>query len=165
MICNLKSMDKSQVEKILAKQNIYSSILTPFVTVKQYNGMDRLYMAVLYLQVDRVEELLKIPEILKGINTKFDYGLTVTMLCCLRKMPSGIKYYDKDNNKKYKNILCNLLSTGLVDLSIKSDKGYTVSDYIKHYKLYEIEYILNIYKSELRADIKKVLIETIKKYY
>lgn len=109
--------------------SIFGSALT------KYTGMYRLTMAIIYLQVERVEELLKEQEILDGLSTYYfgNEGYKQTPLIALS---TGNLYSNEHitigiNRQRYFLIFKMLLDTNRIDIKAVDIFGKTAFDYIK----------------------------------
>jgi hypothetical protein len=100
------------------------------------NGMARLTFAIMYLQVSRVEELLKEQEILEGLSNYHVneiYGQHPLISLAHGNMPSNCSINFGDNIVKYKQIFIHLLNTNKIKLTQKDKFNKSLEDYIKEY--------------------------------
>jgi len=100
----------------------------------KFVGMSRLTLAILYLQVERVEELLNDMEILDNLPNYYfgNEGLKQTPLMALAQgnMETNAHISFGNNKKKYITIMEMLLDTKKINLSAKDIFGKTFYDYI-----------------------------------
>jgi len=86
----------------------------------KYSGMDRLTMAIVYLQVDRVRELLQDKEILDNLPNYYfgyeGYKQTPIIALCTGNLPSNCHINFGDNLIKYMIIIKMLLATNKINL-------------------------------------------------
>ena len=97
-------------------------------------GMGRLDFAILYLQVERVKELLNDMEILDNLPNYYfgdkEHKQTPLIALAQGNMPSNAHISFGNNKKKYIKIIEMLLDTKKIDLSVKDMFGKTFYDYI-----------------------------------
>lgn len=109
-------------------------------------GMSRLTLAIMYLQVSRVKELLKEKEILEELPSSYfgysGYKQTAIHAICVGSLPSNAYISFGDNSLRYCVILINLLNTGKFDLKQKDAFGKTPMDYAQETKLDFLELVL-----------------------
>ena len=100
------------------------------------DGMSRLTFAIMYLQVSRVEELLKEQEILEGLSNYHVneiYGQHPLISLAHGNMPGNCSINFGDNIVKYKQIFIHLLYTNKIKLTQKDKFNKSLEDYIKEY--------------------------------
>lgn len=127
--------------------DLYPVPLSSSDKLVKYKGMSRLSMAVCYLQVKRVKELLKEKEILDELpNHYHGYpGYKQTLIIALCNTNIGDNYMMKlgDNKYKYYSILVALLKTKKFDINQKDDFDKTAFDYANQ------NYLTDYFKSAL----------------
>lgn len=100
----------------------------------KFVGMSRLTLAILYLQVERVKELLLDKEILENLSNYYfgykEYKQTPLMVLAQGNMETNAHISFGNNKKKYIDILCMLLETKKIDLCAKDTFGKTFYDYL-----------------------------------
>ena len=110
----------------------YEPLMKPFLS--KYNGMSRLTMAIMFLQVERVKELLKDEEILNELpNYYFGYeGYKQTPLIALAQgnLPSNCHMSFGNNIDKYIKIINMLVKTNKIDINKKDAFDKTYQDYL-----------------------------------
>jgi len=133
-------------------QDIYYEPLLSNSILHKYTGMSRLTMAIIFLQVDRVNELLQEREILDGLpDYYFGYEKlkqTPLMALAIGNLPSNAHISFKNNLSKYILIIDLLLDTKKIDLEKKDDFNKTFMDYIK-----ENKYLIKRYYSNFLSNI------------
>jgi hypothetical protein len=101
----------------------------------KFFGMMRLVMAIMYLQVKRVEQLLLEPEILDNLKTCYigyePYKQNPIIALCSGTMLSHCNIRFGDNVVKYAEIIIMLLKTNKIDLTEKDAFNKDYKDYIK----------------------------------
>jgi hypothetical protein len=119
---------------------------------KKFIGMSRLTMAIMYLQVDRVSQLLKEDEVLEKLPTYYfgyeGYKQTPIIALCNGNMPSNCHISYGTNLTKYMQIIKLLLETKKIDLSVKDEFNKDYSDYIKENDLGILSYVFKLYSNE-----------------
>lgn len=117
--------------------------------LKKYYGMERLTMAIVYLQVERVSELLKEKEVLNKLSTYYfgyeGYEQTPIIALCTGNFFSNCSIYEGDNIEKYKKILKLLLDTNKINIDKKDGFGKNAFYYIKQYNLQDLQIIIDSY--------------------
>jgi len=104
----------------------------------KYTGMERLTMAIMYLQVDRVSQLLKEPEILNNLDRYYfetSYKQTPIVALSIGNMQSNCNIIYGDNRMKYINIIRLLVATKKIAIHAIDIFGKNYKDYIKNNKL------------------------------
>ncbi len=106
-------------------------------TLRQYTGISRLTMAIMYLQVDRVSELLKEKDILDELpNYYFGYAgykQTPIIALCTGNLLSNCHISFGDNLSSYMKIIKMLKDTDKIDLTKKDAFDKTYMDYINQH--------------------------------
>ena len=97
------------------------------------DGMARLRFAIMYLQVSRVEELLKEQEILEGLSIYRVNDIHPLISLAHGNMPGNCSINFGDNIVKYKQIFIHLLYTNKIKLTQKDKFNKSLEDYIKDY--------------------------------
>jgi hypothetical protein len=97
------------------------------------DGMARLRFAIMYLQVSRVEELLKEQEILEGLSIYRVNDIHPLISLAHGNMPGNCSINFGDNIVKYKQIFIHLLYTNKIKLTQKDKFNQSLEDYIKDY--------------------------------
>lgn len=95
--------------------------------------MARLTFAIMYLQVSRVEELLKEQEILEGLSNYRVNDIHPLISLAHGNMPGNCSINLGDNIVKYKQIFIHLLNTNKIKLTPKDKFNKSLEDYIKEY--------------------------------
>jgi hypothetical protein len=125
----------------------YEPLLNRQYPVK-FTGMSCLTMAIMYLQIKRVEELLQEPEILDNLENYYfgyePYKQTPIIALCSGNIPSNCHISYGDNLRKYMTIILLLLKTNKIDLSVKDAFGKTYKDYIDENKLNILDYVFKL---------------------
>lgn len=120
------------------KFDLYYQPLSSNSDLVKVSGINRLTMAILYLQVNRVKELLLEPEIINNLDTYyFGYeGYKQTPLIALAQgnLPSNCHITFGNNIKKYTDIFKLLLDTDKINLEHKDAFDKNVYDYIANNK-------------------------------
>jgi hypothetical protein len=97
-------------------------------------GMDRLTFAILYLQVERVKELLNDIKILDDLPNYYfgyeGYKQTPLMVLAVGNMPSNAHISLGNNKNKYITIIEMLLDTNKIDVSVKDAFDKSFYDYL-----------------------------------
>ena len=100
----------------------------------KFVGMSRLSLAILYLQVDRVNELLNEKEIIDNLPNYYlghvKYKQNPLMVLAQGNMETNANVRFGDNRQKYIAIMKMLLDTKKIDLSAIDTFGKTFQDYI-----------------------------------
>lgn len=132
---------------IFPSNDMYYEPLMSSRPLVKYTGLNRLTMAIIYLQPERVSELLKEQDILDHINESIDetYLWRPIHLCCMSNMPTNNNYFFGDNDKKYQQILYYLLETRKIDLSVKDFFDRTPLENAKRNKLEIVKIFLEKY--------------------
>lgn len=122
----------------LPHHDFYPEPLMSNSTLYKRFGMDRLKMAIMYLQVDRVKELLQDPEILDALPTYcVDYcGVQQSILCLLFANNIGDNYMRQlgDNDIKYNKIIIELVKTKKINVMKPNEYNITIMDHAKRNK-------------------------------
>ncbi len=131
---------KPEKEKLFFPYNdIYREPLMSSDALNKYVGMSRLTMAIIYLQVERVKELLNEKEILDNLSTYYfgyeGYKQTPIHAICTGNLPSNAHFNMGDNDRKYYDILILLLKTKKINLEQKDAFDKTPMDYVIQYRL------------------------------
>lgn len=95
-------------------------------------GMDRLTMAISYLQVDRVKSLVEEKEVSDQLPEYFynnSYKQTPIIALCTGNLSSNCNINYGDNSDKYAAILKILFDTGRIDLNHRDAFGKDYKDY------------------------------------
>lgn len=129
--------------------DMYGEPLMSSTCLHKYEGMDRLKMAIIYLQVNRVKELLNEKEILDNLFNYYlhqIYQITPIHSLCTGNLCSNAYIGFGDNHKKYYDILKLLLETNKFDLTQKdifnkTPMDYTIKNNLPILKLLLEEYI------------------------
>lgn len=97
-------------------------------------GMDRLTFAILYLQVERVKELLNDIKILDDLPNYYfgyeGYKQTPLMVLAQGNMPTNAHISLGNNKNKYITIIEMLLDTNKIDVSVKDAFDKSFYDYL-----------------------------------
>lgn len=113
------------------------------------SGMSRLTMAIMYLQVKRVKQLLEEKEVLDNLGTYYfgyePYKQTPIIALCQGNMPSNCDISYGNNQTKYMQIIKMLLETKKIDLNVKDAFGKDYKDYIKARNLGILTYVFKMY--------------------
>jgi hypothetical protein len=113
--------------------DLYYQPLMSNSSLTKFTGMSRLTMAIVYLQVERVAELLKEQEVLDGLGNYFfgyeGYKQTPIIALCTGNLYSNASINMGVNAVKYIQIMKMLLDTGKIDLSAKDEFGKTAMMY------------------------------------
>jgi hypothetical protein len=112
--------------------------------LEKYSGMSRLTMAVMYLQVERVKELLQKQDVLDELpNYYFGYPAykqTPIHALCTGNFPTNASMSFKSNVPKYVKILKMLLDTNKIDKYATDAFGKTAYDIViennKHKRIF-----------------------------
>lgn len=114
--------------------------------LKKAKGLDRLSMAILYLQVERVKQLLEEKEILDQLTNYYfgyhGYEQTPIHALCTGNLYNNAYYSLKDNSTKYKTILKMLLDTNKFDIYLKDTFNKTAIMYANENELSELKQLL-----------------------
>lgn len=106
-------------------------------TLKRVSGMSRLTMAIMYLQVGRVAELLKEPDVLDALPTYYfgyeAYKQTPLIALAHGNLPSNCHIRFGTNRDKYIQIFNLLLNTDKIDIEKVDAFDKTVWTYIKQF--------------------------------
>ena len=143
---------------IIVKQELDDIVFFPFQDIyypplmkpvlSKYTGMSRLTMAIIFLQVERVEELLKDEEILNELpDYYFGYeGYKATPLVSLASgnLPSNCHMIFGNNIDKYVKIIMMLIKTNKIDRNKKDAFDKTFQDYLE-----KNEYLLKYLKHNI----------------
>jgi len=110
----------------------------------KYTGMNRLDMAINYLQVDRVRDLLNDPEIVAKLPTHLfgyeGYKNTAFMQLCGSNIGNNHMYNLGDNAAKYEAIMKLLYQTGTVDLNQLDAFDHTAKDSAMEHGMLDVYY-------------------------
>lgn len=148
LICEICNGDIQINDKCYKYNNIFASVIDdryffPFddfyyvlsssCKLVKYCGISRLKMAVNYLQVKRVEELLKEKEILEELPKYYHghpaYKKTLIIALCDTYFNDNYNMLLGDNKSKYYAILVALLKTKKIDINKKDYFNKTAFDY------------------------------------
>lgn len=144
---------KSQIDTRLffPHNDLYYQPLSSSDTMIKVEQMDRLTFSIMYLQVDRVRDLLNEPEILENLPTYyFGYsGYKQTPLIALAQgnMPTNAHINFGNNKHKYIKIFTMLLNTNKINLNHIDAFDLKLSDYLIDSKIKEFEILLANKKS------------------
>lgn len=106
----------------------------------KFTGISRLMMAIYYLQVDRVKELLEEKEILEQLpNYTDNYGHTPIIILCQGNMITNCNILLGNNIIKYMMILTLLLQTKKINLEHKDMFNKNYLYYIEQNKLWYLK--------------------------
>lgn len=109
----------------------------PNNTLKRVSGMSRLTMAIMYLQVGRVAELLKEPDVLDALPTYYfgyeAYKQTPLIALSHGNLPSNCHIRFGANRDKYIQIFNLLLNTDKIDIETVDAFDKTVWTYINQF--------------------------------
>ena len=100
----------------------------------KYTGMERLTMAIMYLQVDRVSQLLKEPDILNNLDRYYfetTYKQTPIVALSIGNMQSNCNIIYGDNRIKYIDIIRLLIATKKININTRDIFVKNYKDYIK----------------------------------
>jgi hypothetical protein len=115
-------------------QDLYYEPLINNIFLKKYEGMSRLTMAIMYLQVERVKELLQEQEVLDELPNYYfgypDYKQTPLHSLCSGNLPTNASISFNGNLSNYMKITKLLLDTKKIDKSAKDAFGKTARDII-----------------------------------
>jgi hypothetical protein len=121
-------------------------------SLMKYENIARLTMAILYLQVKRVKQLLSEKVILDELPTYyFGYiGYKQTPLHALCTGNTGnmctySPYYIRTNARKYEKILSMLIKTKKINIHQKDTFNKTAKEYAQEHNLIQLEQILSQY--------------------
>jgi len=110
--------------------------------------ISKLVFAIMYLQVDRVKELLEEKEILDELsNYTNSYGQTLIGMLAEGNMPTNYHISLGDNNVKYMQILVMLLKVNRINLDHKDSFGRTATDNANKHGYILISEYIRIYKA------------------
>lgn len=121
---------------------------TPLINnhLEKYSGMKRLEMAIMYLQVNRVKELLLEEDILNNLSSFYfgyePYKQTPIHVLCTGNLHSNAHIKFESNWISYYSIMICLLNTNKFDLKQKDGFDKTPLDYVKSNKVRIIENLL-----------------------
>lgn len=122
-------------EPLLSNNNLY-----------KYKDMDRLTMAILYLQTKRVHELLQENEVLEKLTNYYigynAYKQTPIHILCTGNMYTNAHYTFGNNGNKYYSILVMLLHTNKFNIEQKDAFDKTPMDYVNENNLDELKIVL-----------------------
>jgi hypothetical protein len=120
--------------------DIYYQPLSRNKNLIQVSGMSRLTFAILYLQVERVKELLNENEILNELPNYYfgyeEYKQTPLIALAQGNMQSNAHVCFGNNKEKYIMIMNMLLDTNKIDLSAKDGFDKSFQDYITDNKYF-----------------------------
>lgn len=109
-------------------------------------GMNRLTMAIMYLQVERVKELLKEPEIVDRLSTYYfgyeGYKQTPLIALSTGNLPSNCHISFDNNHDKYYQIFSMLLDTEKIYVWAIDAFGKSVSNYLNQNKMIQFKTLL-----------------------
>jgi hypothetical protein len=135
-----RTMSGIQIKETIDKtiffpyHDLYYEPLLSSSSLYKFTGMSRLTMAIMYLQVDRVKQLLQEKEVLDALpNYYFGYERfeqTPLMVLAKGNMPSNAHIRFGDNWKKYVLISKMLYDTKKIDLDKKDAFDKTARDYL-----------------------------------
>ena len=116
---------QSAVDKILffPSLDMYPLTLSSCNELITFNGINRLNMAIDYLQVDRVKELLQEKDILENINEGKLCGL------CFGNVGNNYMIHLGDNQNKYLQIIKLLLDTNKINVNKKTTFEKSLMDH------------------------------------
>lgn len=145
-------MIKPECEKIFFPFNdLYREPLLSNPYLHKFEGMSRLTMAIIYLQVRRVKELLEEKEILDGLSDYYfgysGYKQSPIHALCTGNLYSNAHYNFPTNSQKYLVILNMLLKTKKFDIKQKDAFGKIPMDYAEEHKLYSLKNLLFEYET------------------
>jgi hypothetical protein len=137
------------ISGVIIKQEIDDTVFFPFQDIyyeplmkpvlSRYSGMSRLTMAILFLQVERVKELLQDEEILNGLPDYYfgyeGYKQTPLMALAYGNLPSNCHISFGTNIHKYMILINMLLKTKKIDITKKDAFDKTFTDYVKDNKI------------------------------
>lgn len=113
----------------------YYPILMNSEPIRKFVGMARLSMAINYLHVERVDELLCEPEVLNELPTYLHnypgYKQTPIIALCTGNIGNNYHINLGNNFVKYVSIMIRLVNTKKIDLDHKDAFGRTALDYAK----------------------------------
>lgn len=105
----------------------------------KFIGMERLTMAIAFLQTERVRELLQEKDILDNFPNYYfgyeGYKQTPIHALCNGNLFTNVHYKFGENRYKYNNILKLLLQTNKFDIEQKDAFDKTPMDYVEEYGL------------------------------
>jgi hypothetical protein len=114
--------------------DMYYRLLTDDNVLFRCTGMERLDMAIMYLQVDRVDDLLHDECILRDLPTHYlghsGYKQTPLIAVATGNLPSNCNQKLGTNKSKYLKILKLLLNASTIDVHKKDTFGKTMFDYL-----------------------------------
>lgn len=150
---------KPEYEKIFFPYNdLYREPLLSDTSLFKFEGMSRLTMAIIYLQVHRVKELLEEKEILDRLADYYfgysGYKQSPIHALCTGNLYSNAHYNFSTNSQKYLIILNMLLQTKKFDISQKDAFDMTPMEYVEKYKLYPLKNLLFEYEISNRLELK-----------
>ena len=137
---------------IMIRDEIYAPIFFPFhdfyyppllsnPILERYSGMSRLTMAIMYLQVDRVRELLQEAEILEGLSSYYfgyeGYKQTPLIALATANFASNAHASFGSNLYRYWEIIEMLLNTKRIDVEKIDAFGKKFIDYINKNKVFD----------------------------
>ena len=112
----------------------------------KFTGMERLTMAIVYLQIDRVRELLQEKEILDQLPEYYlgydGYKQTPVIALCGGNLYSNCHISYGDNMTKYGCILVMLLETKKIDLNKKDAFNKTALNYVEEKEIKPLKFLL-----------------------
>ena len=125
--------------------DLYYQPLINNTEIVKVSGMNRLTMAIVYLQTKRVEELLKDKEIIDGLSNYYfgydGYKQTPLHALCSGNLYSNAHISFGDNMIKYLKITKLLLDTKKININAKDIFNKTAIDYINENNLNIFKYI------------------------
>jgi len=124
---------------------LYPQPLSSNIELIKVTDMSRLTMAIMYLQVDRIIELLEEEEILNNLSEYYfgyeGYKQTPIIALCTGNFPNNASIYFGDNMYKYVEILGLLINTQKINIDAVDVFNKTAKDYINELRGLPKEFI------------------------
>lgn len=135
-------------------------------TLVKVEQMERLTFSILYLQVDRVKDLLEEHEILENLPGYYfgysDYKQTPLIALAQGNLSTNAHINFGDNKYKYIEIFTMLLNTNKINLDHIDRFELKLSDYLARSKIKELK---NLLVNKIIYDIQICMGENIYKFY
>lgn len=153
---SIRSRTSTTIDTFFPHNDFYPTPLSSSKTLHKATGMDRLDFAIMYLQIDRVKELLKLEEIIEGLKDHYlgykPYKQTPLIALAQGNIGDNCGYSCGSNYFAYISIFARLLQTNKIDIDAVDAFGKKVDDYLEEKKH------LNILKEILIAYREKQIL-------
>jgi hypothetical protein len=151
---------EAKIETFFPHNDFYPIPLSSSRSLHKVTGMDRLDFAIMYLQVDRVKELLQSEDILLELKDHYlgykGYKQTPLIALSTGNIGDNCNINFGNNHIAYIRIISMLLKTKKIDIDAVDAFGKSAEKYIEENRFMFLKQLLNSFRSNIDRIIYKI---------